>query len=129
MPITTNVVSSKGQDQQRSTKLCTENIRSSNTNPTADEIMCPGINSINIKKRPITSHGRNTYVLTLLHVRATVFYCLSTEDIKEGRIKMLLPGLIRLYNCYSLYSNLIYAWRVAIIVLRCIVHQHRLLFS
>ena len=73
------------------------------------------------QKRPITSHGRNTYMLTLLHVRATVFYCLSTEDIKESRIKIILPGLIRLYNCYSLCSNLIYAWRVAIIVLRYIV--------
>ena len=108
MPITTKVVSSKGQDKQRSTKLCTENIRSSNTNPIRDELLCPRINSINIKTRPITSHGRNTSMLTLLHVRATVLYCLSIEDIKEGILKMLLPGLIRLYNCYSLCRNIWY---------------------
>jgi hypothetical protein len=55
VPITTKVVSSKEQkDKQRSTKLCTENLRSSNTNLTGDELMCPGINSINITK--MTNH-------------------------------------------------------------------------
>ena len=69
VPITTKVVTSKGQkDKQRSTRLCTENLRSSNTNHTGDELMCPGISIPSIsQKRPITSHGRNTSMLTLLN--------------------------------------------------------------
>jgi hypothetical protein len=41
---------------------------------------------------------------------------------------MLLPDLIIFLNFYSLCYNLRYAWRVAILVLRYIVHQHCLLF-
>ena len=37
---------------------------------------------------------------------------------------MLLPGLIGFFGCYYLCSNLRYARRVVIAVLRYIVHEH-----